>query len=157
MKTITKLVTVISLLGCSDSFSQTCYPVTTKDLDINNVRARIINGSDKWYDLSSGNPVYEIPKGSGKHSMYEAALWIGGYDANGNIHLSAQTYRQTGNDFWEGPVEKNGCAISTDTVNCPTYQHIWKFLTSDITNFISTGTATNDITTYPANGDWASG
>ena len=157
MKTLTKIIAAICLFPSAYSHAQSCYPMTTKDLDINNVRARIINGSDKWWDMSGGVAGYEVPKGSGKHSMYAAALWIGGYDANGILHVAAETYRQTGNEFWEGPVEKNGCVLNTDTVNCPTYQHVWKFTTSDISNFISTGTATNDITTYPANGDAASG
>ena len=46
------------------------------ELNINNVRTTILNGGDMWWDL--GNNRYEIPKGSGKHSMFAGALWIGG-------------------------------------------------------------------------------
>ncbi|MEP7168054.1 MAG: T9SS type A sorting domain-containing protein [Bacteroidota bacterium] len=155
MKTSAKIFTAICFLLSGNAYPQ-CYPYTMKDLDVNNVRARVINGSDKWWDLI-GAPQYEVPKGSGKTSMFAAAIWIGGLDATGQLHLAAETYRQTGNDFWEGPVEKNGCVISTDTANCPTYQNIWEYTPADINNFISTGTATNDITTYPANGNVTAG
>ncbi len=158
MKTITKLIAAAFVFFSVHSYGQwACYPTAIADLDTNNVRALLMNGSDKWWDTSGGVPKYEIPKGSGKHSMYAAALWIGGYDASGILHVAAQTYRQTGNDFWAGPIQKSNCVISADTINCQNYQHIWGFKKSEISNFISTGTATNDISTYPANGNTANG
>ena len=42
-------------------FASDCDPASAQaDLDINNVRARILNGGDMWWDLS--NARYEIPK-----------------------------------------------------------------------------------------------
>ena len=59
-----------------------CSPATSrKDLDINNVRALIMNGGDMWWDQGAGLPRYEIPKDSKKHSQFAASLWIGGIDA----------------------------------------------------------------------------
>ena len=72
-------------------------------LDINNVKTTILNGGDMWWDLSNGR--YEIPKGSGKHSMFAGALWIGGYDDNGQLKVAGQTYRQSGTDYWPGPLD----------------------------------------------------
>jgi len=43
-------------------------PTSRVDLDINNVRTTILNGGDLWWDLD--NAKYEIPKGSGKHSIF---------------------------------------------------------------------------------------
>jgi hypothetical protein len=40
-----------------------------------------------WWDFE--NAQYEIPKGSKKMSMFSAALWIGGIDANGQLKLAA--------------------------------------------------------------------
>ena len=43
------------------SWSSTCSPASqSQDLDINNVRTKILNGGDMWWDLN--NPKYEVPK-----------------------------------------------------------------------------------------------
>ena len=55
-----------------------------------------------WWNLSDGK--YEIPKNSGKHSMFAGSLWIGGLDDDDQLKVAAQTYRQSGNDFWPGPI-----------------------------------------------------
>src|SRR5687768_11795769 len=61
------------------------------DIEINNVRTRILTGGDMWWDLT--NPKYEIPKGSGDHSLFAGSLWIGGIDAGGQLKVAAMTYR----------------------------------------------------------------
>src|SRR4051812_19981870 len=61
-----------------------CDPATaTVDLDINNVRARMMNGGDMWYDRPTGTARYEVPKGSNKNSLFAGSVWVGGYDAEG--------------------------------------------------------------------------
>ncbi|MCH8904656.1 MAG: hypothetical protein IIA45_12165 [Bacteroidetes bacterium] len=88
-----------------------CDPPTSSiDLDINNVRTRIHNGGDMWWDLV-GSAKYEIPKGSDIHSLFAASIWIGGVDAGGQLKIAAQTYRQSGNDFWPGPLDSNGATV----------------------------------------------
>ena len=72
------------------------------DLDVNNVRTKLLNGGDMWWDLN--NPKYEIPKINDpnavrKHSLFSGAIWIGGKDNGGNLKLAAMTYRQFGSDF----------------------------------------------------------
>jgi hypothetical protein len=79
-------------------------PSSQFDLKVNNVNARIHNGGDMWWDLV-GNPRYEIPKDGGVHSMFASAVWIGGVDAGGQLKVAAQTYRQSGVDFWAGPLD----------------------------------------------------
>lgn len=75
-------------------------------LDTNNVSARILNGGDIFWDLA-GNSAFEVPKGSGKHTIFAAGLWVGGIDGNGNLKVAVQTYRQNGSDFWPGPIDTN--------------------------------------------------
>src|ERR1700753_2378249 len=57
-----------------------CLPGATSgiDLDINNVRAHLMDGGDMWWDIDKGVASYEVPKGSGKHSQFAASCWIGG-------------------------------------------------------------------------------
>jgi hypothetical protein len=83
-------------------------------LDINNVKTMILNGGDMWWDLS--NPKYEIPKNSGKHSLFAGSLWIGGLDDEDQLKVAAQTYRQSGNDFWPGPLD-NARLTSDENLN----------------------------------------
>ncbi|RYZ54454.1 MAG: hypothetical protein EOP49_05115, partial [Sphingobacteriales bacterium] len=93
-----------------------CVQGTSKaELDINNVRAMVLNGGDMWWDLD--NARYEVPKvedpnGVKKHSIFAGAVWIGGVDASTNqLHLAAQTFRQGAPPdagFWPGPLDATG-------------------------------------------------
>ncbi len=119
--------------------AEACQPATAQiDLDINNVRTRLLSGGDMWWNLSDAQ--YEVPKvepGTGeisKHSIFAGALWIGGIDAGGQLKLAAQTYRQGGNDFWPGPLDGNG---SVEEETCNIFDRHWKVLRSDIDDFIA--------------------
>lgn len=76
-------------------------------LDGNQVNARIYNGSDMFWDMES-RPRYEVPKGGMDHACFSASLWIGGLDNSGDLHVAANTYRQTGIDFFPGPYRWTG-------------------------------------------------
>jgi PKD repeat protein len=111
-----------------------CLPASAKaDLDINNVRAAIMNSGDMWWDLHDEG--YEVPKGSGMHSLFAGALWIGALDAGNQLHVAAQTYRQTGNDYWPGPIDS--VTHATDYNTCLAYDKIYKLNRSEVLNFIS--------------------
>lgn len=93
-------------------------PTSSVQLDINNVRCLIHNGGDMWWDLVA-NPRYEIPKVPpgvpAIHSMFAHSIWIGGVDAGGRLRIAAQTYRQSGLDFFAGPLSLQG---TTDAATC---------------------------------------
>lgn len=111
-----------------------CDPATaTVDLDINNVRARMMNGGDMWWDRATATARYEVPKGSGKHSLYSGSVWVGGYDAERNLKVCAQTYRQTGNDYWPGPLDV--VTNSIDKATCSEWDKIWRINKSDLFDF----------------------
>jgi len=76
-------------------------------LDINQVNARLYNGADMFWDLTS-DAKYEVPANSGLNSAFASSIWIGGLDQTGNLHTAAQTYRQSGNDFFIGPYRTTG-------------------------------------------------
>ena len=127
------------------------------DLEINNVRARLLTGGDLWYDPIPQSPHYEVPKGSGKHSIYNGSFWIGGIDQSGTILSAAQTYRQGTNDFWAGPISRTSPNPTGDisTAKCNQYDRFWKINRSDVANFIQGGAATADMISWPGNGDIA--
>ncbi len=144
----------ISVPGYGQLFSS-CRPAAAQvDLDINNVRTTILNGGDMWWDLTTAR--YEIPKGSGKHSMFCGAIWIGGLDAMGNLHTSAMSYRQSGNDFFPGPLD-TAYATTTDSL-CGEYDRLWKVNRSDVESFIQNRNDPNyiipdEILEWPGNGN----
>ncbi|MBL4586116.1 MAG: hypothetical protein JKX84_03535, partial [Flavobacteriales bacterium] len=85
MKKVT--LSFIILVSAQTAFSQCLPPSAFATLDVNNVRMRMNNGGSYWWDLQ-GVPRYEIPKGSGKHSFFAGAFWIGGLDQNDELHLA---------------------------------------------------------------------
>lgn len=136
-----------------------------KFLDINRVKAGIMNRGDMWWDAGGGgNASYEVPKvnypATGVHGGFAASLWLGGLDASNQLHTAAQTYRQAGSDFWPGPLDTLNA--TTDTATFINYDKIWKVSYIDINNFIinfnngniaaNTYTPTTDILTWPAKG-----
>jgi hypothetical protein len=113
------------LAGCEPSKSRA-------DLDVNNVRTPIWINGDMWWDLS-GTALYEVPVGSGKKSLFAGAIWIGGKDGAGNLKVAAQTYRQSGSDFWPGPIDTTTTSISAQV--CLEYDKHFKITFSEVKNF----------------------
>jgi len=109
-------------------FGSDCDPASqSADLDVNNVRTKILNGGDMWWDLSSAR--YEIPKiedlnSVRKNSLFSGAIWIGGEDVAQNLRLAAMTYRQRGSDFWPGPLDPS--TSNTNKSVCDQWDKIFK-------------------------------
>lgn len=132
-------------------------PTAKMDLDINNVRVKLMSGGSMWWDFN--DPGYEVPKGSGKHSLFAGSIWLGGLDATNNLHLAAQTYRQTGVDFWAGPLDTNA---QTKYDVCVQYDRIFKINRVEVEEFIlkfgQPGyEIPSSILNWPGNGNTAEG
>jgi hypothetical protein len=138
-----------------------CNTTTAQfDLDINNVRARILNGGDMWWDPVAQTNYYEVPKGSNKQCLFTGAIWFAGIDNNSQVRAAAQTYRQSGaNDFWAGPISKDNSTglLDVTTTTCTQFDRFWVLTKQDVQNFINGGTATTDIMNWPGNGNVAVG
>jgi len=111
-------------------------------LDINNVRAAFLVQGDMFWEPDSGKAAYEFPKGSNIHSNFASALWIGGIERSTNtLKVAAQTYRNTGNDYWPGPLDElNGAFI--DSLVSADWNQIWKVNRSTIDSFLLISTHT---------------
>lgn len=116
-----------------------CSPSTSQiDLDINNVRARILGGGDFWWD-GVETAKYEIPKvdpASGAtpiNILFAGSLWFTGVDNGGNLQCAAQTYRNQGHDFFTGPLYGNFGEVSFD--QCQAYDEHFKVYGPDIARF----------------------
>ncbi len=120
--------------GLKTTATNGCSPAKSAiDLDINNVRARLMTGGDMWWNIGTQVAAYEIPKNSGKSSQFAASCWIGGFDKQGQLKVAAQTYRQDGNDYWPGALNTLG-KIDVDT--CALWDRFWKVDRATINQFI---------------------
>lgn len=120
-------------------------PTAQFDIDINNVRARLLTGGDMWWNLSDAK--YAVPKGDGTtgtslNAIFAGSIWISGVDAGGNLKVAAQRYRQGGDDFWPGVIT-NGLV---DKATCNKYDRFFNVYGADIekaqTAFATKGTST---------------
>src|SRR5688572_26593118 len=125
------------------STSAGCLPPSTSaELNVYNVRALIHSGGDMWWDLIS-NARYEIPKGSGRHSLFVGNLWVAGREAQTQtLKVAAQRYRENGVDFWTGPLDDLGTA-SIDDETCDLYDQIWSISRAEVEKFKLCGCGTN--------------
>lgn len=133
-------VNAIGLSNCTP-------PTASVYIDINNVRAMLLNGGDMWWDvLSTGMSAYEIPKGSGLNTAYASSLWLSALDEGGNIHTASQTYRQRGFDFWPGPLDSYGYILDK---TCKAWDKMYSVYGIDIKN-IKNGVVSESVKSWPA-------
>lgn len=131
--------------------ASTCLPaVSSNELIVNNVRAYLETNGTMWFEEIAQ---YEVPYGSGKTSMFAAALWIGGKDVNDQLKLAAVRFRQRGDDFWTGPLTLNGASITQQT--CADYDKFYKITRAEVEDHIanwsnSDYTMPNSIRDWPA-------
>jgi len=140
--------------SCSEASAQT-------DLNINNVRARLLNGGDMWWDFSDGRYIVpNVPAGqTAVSSLFAGAVWLGGFDDGGNLKLAAQTYRSLGNDYWPGPLEPNSGEITNEVCSnwdihftaygAEIYEHIGNFNSDDF----DCADVPNNIMKWPGRGN----
>jgi hypothetical protein len=113
-------------------------PPRYDSLDINNINALISPfGNHFWDDkpwpLNSSR--FEVPKGSGKTTVFNQTFWIGGRDNIDTLHFAGERYRQgtnlgpvgTGADFFTGPISS-----VYDTSYQKNWNRVWKLKKSDI-------------------------
>ena len=117
--------------GCLD-------PSSDAILDIGNVRTTILGGGDMWWNLTDAR--YEVPKNEGVHSLFAGSLWIGGVDNQGNLKIAAMTYRQTGSDFYPGPLNADVNSQDYGSISseeCAEYNTHWAINKSDVESYVT--------------------
>jgi hypothetical protein len=107
-------------------------PSNDIELSLNLVRAYIKSNGTMW---NRENAEYEVPKGSGKTSMFSASLWIGGVDVAGQLYVAAMRFGQVGNDYWTGPLQmKDG---SIDQPTCTKYDRFFRISRLEVERHIN--------------------
>lgn len=115
------------------STREDCQPgLAQTDLDVNNVRARLLTGGDLWWDLSNGKYIVPKPAPGFKEvsALYAGGVWIGGVDPAGSLKLAGVTYRR-GNttDFYPGPLDDDG---QTESEVCSDWDRFFRVYGKDV-------------------------
>ncbi len=103
--------------GITPGLRAQCTAVTYEVLAGNKTSVRINSGAEAFWNLVDA-PAYEVPRGSGRNTMFASSVWIGGLDSTGALHQAASTYRQSGLDYYSGPYRQSGaynCGIAFST------------------------------------------
>ena len=109
-------------------------------LDVNNVRARILNNGNLFW---AGSPfVYEVPKGGGANAIFNSGTWFGG-KVGGELRVAAARYNSY--QFWAGPLDENG----VPPADCSLYDRLYKVSRTDIQEYLATGVTTPDLRDWP--------
>ncbi len=140
---------IASTLINTNIFAANCEPPSSSiDLDINNVRAKLLNGGDMFWDIfGNTSPAYEIPKNSGRHANFTSSLWLSGTDAGNNLHTAGQTYRQRGLDFWPGPLNSMG---EIEAIDCNDWDEIFSVYGTEINNAKTGKSIAYNISRWPS-------
>lgn len=127
------------------------------DLDINNVRAHLLNSGDLYWDRTNGR--YGVPKlttqqiQSGQRQvipLYAGSIWISG-KVNGNLRMAALTYSSDANQFWPGPIKQGDAAI--DRSKCDKFDKFWLVNGEDIKIANAGGIIATSILEWPGKGN----
>lgn len=128
--------------------------------NVNNVRCRIMDEGDMWWNPGTNNPVYFVPANGDINAQFAASLWIGGYDAGNQLKEAAMTYRQNGEDFWAGPIDTVTHGISVS--ECQYWDKLFYCTEAEVEAFHTSyphGTGCNtsqvpsDILNWPGSGN----
>jgi hypothetical protein len=123
-------------------------------LDVNQVNCMIVaNGLQFWDGNNSSG--YEVPAGSGVHSIFSQSIWIGGFSQTGELHLAGERYKQLGSDYFSGPVSN---PVHYDQDFDMNWFRVWKLNREDVeyhrANWNQAGYEPLEaIRDWPGNGD----
>lgn len=143
-------------------FSINAQGAFTDTLHINSISAIYSATAFLFADPLSYQAGYVVPGTEpgqeSNTSIFVAGLWMGGLDQMGNLHLAAQTYRQSGADFFAGPIATDYTSPAYTT----RYNRVWVVNQATIDNHIANWDEPGyiipaSISDWPGNGDVSNG
>lgn len=159
MKSLSAII-LFSLFS-TQVFSQqasTCSVATgSATLDINNINTQVNVNCLLWNNAEMSNPyhVSNIDIDVHPKTLFAGALWIGAIDDFENLRVAAQTYGQTGFEFWPGPIDNTTLEVSE--ASCSNFDRIWKINQSSIDEFLNGNELNSDqyqeIYNWPGRGN----
>ena len=134
---------VLRTSGSGPDPGQCTLGLAQKDLDVNNVRARLFNIGSIGYG-NGAEAEYIVPKASGHSSIYAMGIWIGGM-VGSELRTAGATFYNF--EFWPGPLGPDGRPVNPN--DCSAYDRLYKVSRSDIENYEARGQAAEDLADWP--------
>ena len=134
---------VLRTSGSGPDPGQCTLGLAQKDLDVNNVRARLFNFGSIGYG-NGAEAQYIAPKASGNSPIYAMGVWMGGMVGD-ELRTAAATYINF--EFWPGPLGSDGRPVNPN--DCSAYDRLYKVSRSDVQNYEATGQAASDLADWP--------
>ena len=121
---------------------------------MNNYSNHYGSGDELFMNLATGNISCYIPRRDSTSPILCGSMRMGGYDQNGKLHISAESYRQCGTDFWPGPIDTVSNACDSNLCNAfkvffPVYR---SQVDSQKNHFYTSSTIPSNILNWPGNG-----
>lgn len=130
---IIKLVFILLILSNAVKAQVNCLPPSKiAELDINNIKARITNGSMLWQNTATSGAGYYSDQDSLHTVLYAGNFGIGGLDGSSNLHFSGATFQNS--TFYSGPIRTT--TASTDDSTCSEFDRVWKINRWEVEEFV---------------------
>ena len=141
------LATGMAPTASGQVFPGSCQQGTAeKDLDVNNVLARMFNTGSLFFGNSTvAGDGYLVPKASGNSPIFASGIWIGG-EVDGDFRVAGSTYDRF--EFWPGPLNDDGTL--PNPMDCGQFDRIYKVSRADILAFEGGQPAASDLAAWPA-------
>jgi len=123
------------------------------DAVMNNYQAHYCTDNDMFWDFSINVAHTFIPKNSNSSPIFAGSCWMGGYVGT-DLRVAAMTYRQSGCDFWPGPIDTT--TILSDSLLCNSFDTFFPIRKTQVdsqkNHLYTAGTMPQQILNWPANG-----
>ena len=119
-----------------DQIAAQCAPGNAQtDLKVNNVKARLRNTGDIWWDGNTGQYIVPYTETGDVSALFTGAIWMAGKTLSGNLRLAAPTYGAQFNqfDYWPGPLSSTGTIQPAD---CANWNQFFQVNRTEINNYI---------------------
>ncbi|MBK7406680.1 MAG: T9SS type A sorting domain-containing protein [Saprospirales bacterium] len=144
-----------------DQLPAQCAPGNAQvDLKVNNVKARLRNTGDIWWDGTTGMYIVPYTETADVSALFTGALWLGGYTPGGSLRVAAPTYGAQTNqfDYWPGPLSPAGTITPSECANWNKFFQVNRTeINSFLDDFADNGVLDDPIPTsilgWPAKGN----
>jgi hypothetical protein len=142
------LATIALILFCCNPTIYAQLGNGTDSLTVNNVAATFNDLGFNFYSTTKRG--MHVPKNTNNGTIFSSSLWVGGY-VNNVMKISANTYRQSGSDFFPGPLDTVNAG--TTTTEMTKWDAIWHVNKSEINDFLKNHIISASIANWPGNGN----
>jgi hypothetical protein len=131
------LVLALAFSAMPSLYAQNCpSPQGSADLEVNNIKARILTGGDLFTDGNNGKMLY-LPDPAQPSTLFNAALWMGGVDPGGNLKVSGTAYRLGSTSFTPGPLDYQTSLPLPS--GCNNWDKVFSVKQTEIVSFLAIG------------------